>query len=362
VRILLSLLILVPACRPSLTATAPPAADAKPAPFGPVVRVLASYPGANARVVADTVVGPLFAQINGVEGAVSVEAEARNDGSCEITIRFGPKVEVALARTLLQNRVALADPMLPTEVRRLGIALDHRDPDRTAALWVVVRGRPADDALLLAGVARGPVTAALYRVPGIDGVRVIGPPARLRVVLDPDRLAALSLTAGDVATALEKQNVRVEAGPGVFPPVAGKPVAFTLSPNGRVAAPDDLGGVVVHTAAGNKPILLRDVGRVEVAGAAGGGFANLNKDTVALVSITAAADAPTAEQVRKALSEITGLPEGVRAEVFADLRAAASRVVMVELQLPTRPRAPGRSTRPAGRGDFSSPSPASRTA
>jgi multidrug efflux pump subunit AcrB len=174
--------------------------------------VRASYPGANAEVVAATVATPLEQEINGVEDMLYLSSQSTNDGSLALTITFALGTDLDTAQVLVQNRVAVAEPRLPEEVRRIGITTRKSSPD----LLMVVHLLSPDgrrDRLYLSNYALLRIRDVLARLDGVGDVSVFG--AReysMRVWLDPERIAELGLTAGDVVAALREQNVQVAAG------------------------------------------------------------------------------------------------------------------------------------------------------
>jgi multidrug efflux pump subunit AcrB len=331
-------LALVLGClRPASTPTPDPAPEPGVAPAeaqapGPVVRVVAAYPGANAKVVYDTVAVPLLEQIDGVEGAVRIEAESTSDGTCQIVVRFVPKTDVNVARVLVANRVALAQAVLPELVNRLGITTDFRDPDLLPRWWLTVRGSPKHDgpkhgAALLSVLARMLVKDTASRVPGVADVRVIaGAEHQLRIGLDPDRLAARNLTTADVARALERQNAAVFAGqPGL-----GR-AELVVSVHDRLADPAELEKIVVKADEAGRVVYLRDVARVEAA-TEPAGLGRMNGEPAAVVAVSGTAEP---DAIKKAVAGINVvLPEGLRVELFADLSAATPGFALVELRLP----------------------------
>jgi multidrug efflux pump subunit AcrB len=321
--ILLSLLLVPFAV--GCAGSAPPAgAD------GPVIRVTASYPGANAKTVSDTVVAPIAEQINGVEGMVRLESESRNDGSCIITVRFKPKTDADMAQVLVQNRVSLALPVVPAICQKEGITV-RKSSDRLP-LWVAVTSPDGThDTVLLATVAEKDVKDKLLRVVGVMNVRAIGASdSRMRVWLDPDKLAGRDLSAMDVVKAIEGQNLQVAAGEAGRPPVAkGQTFPLTIESLGRLGKPEEFGNIILNTGADGKVIRLKDVAKVEPAGKADG-FATLNGKPAILLALEASDD-KTADAVRKALAKIE-LPKDVRVELVADLSEPG--FALVEMRLP----------------------------
>ena len=231
----------------------------------PTITVTGQYPGANAQVVAETVVTPIEQQINGVENMIYMSSNSTGDGRFSISVTFDIGTDLDTAQVQVQNRVAIAQPRLPTDVRNIGVTVQKASPD----LMMVVHLLSPDnsrDTLFLSNYATLQITDALTRVDGVGSITVFG--ARdyaMRVWLDPNRLQSVGLTASDVVTALQGQNVQVASGVLDQPPM-DHPGAFqiSVSTQGRLADPTEFGNVVVKQTA-NAVVRLKDVARVELA-------------------------------------------------------------------------------------------------
>jgi len=230
----------------------------------PTIQVTALYPGASAKVVAETVATPLEVEINGVERMLYMSSAAGNDGSLALTITFELGTDLDQAQVLVQNRVSLAEPRLPEEVRRQGLTVKKRSP---SFLLVVNMISPdgSRDQLFLSNYATLNIKDELARNPGAGDVLVFG--AReysMRIWLDPDKLAARGLTPADVTAALREQNLQVAAGRiGQPPSPAGLDFQYAVLTRGRLTEPEEFAAVIVKTGAGGQVTRLRDVGRVE---------------------------------------------------------------------------------------------------
>src|SRR5256712_3669452 len=191
----------------------------------PTVRVTASYPGANACVVADTVAAPIEQQVNGVEHMLYMSSQSGNDGSYTLDVTFKLGTDVNMAQVLVQNRVAIAEPTLPDVARAIGVTTKKRSPVILLGISLVSEdnpetGRPYYDSLYLSNYATIQLRDALARVEGVADVALFGQPDySMRVWLDPDKLQSRNLTAGDVIRVLREQNVQVAAGQIGRPPV-----------------------------------------------------------------------------------------------------------------------------------------------
>src|ERR1700757_3853428 len=236
-----------------------------PAIATPVVRVSGQYPGASGDVVADTVVAPLEQQINGVENMIYMTSNSTGDGRFQIDVTLELGTNLDIAQVQVQNRVAIAQPRIPADVRNIGVTTAKSSPD----LMMVVHLYSPDksrDPLFISNYATVEVTDQLNRIYGVGAITVFG--ARdysMRVWLDPDRLYALGLTTGDVVTALQGQNVQVASGVLNQPPVA-QPRAFQIAVRtlGRLVNPNEFADIVVKQSS-TAVVRLKDVGRIELA-------------------------------------------------------------------------------------------------
>jgi len=232
----------------------------------PTIVVTARYPGANPRVLADTVASPIEQEVNGVENMLYMSAQCAADGSMTLTITFKLGTDVDKAQVQVQNRVAVAEPRLPEEVRRFGVTTAKRSPDITLVVNLISPdGRY--DKLYIDNYAYLQVKDALARVPGVGNVTVFG--ARdysMRIWLDPEKVASRALTAGDVVAAIREQNVQVAAGIIGQPPMSsGVPFQLTVNAQGRLMDPQQFGDIVIKAGMQGQVTRVRDVARVELA-------------------------------------------------------------------------------------------------
>src|SRR5580658_989132 len=191
----------------------------------PIINVSGQYPGASAEVVASTVVTPIEEQINGVENMIYIASNSTADGRFSIAVSFELGTNLDIAQVQVQNRVAIAQPRLPADVRNIGVTVAKSSPD----LMMVVHLYSPDksrDTLFISNYATLAVTDAVTRVDGVGSITVFGSrDYSMRVWLDPDRLQSLGLTATDVTSALQAQNIQVASGMLDQPPTA-RPGAF----------------------------------------------------------------------------------------------------------------------------------------
>jgi len=230
----------------------------------PVINVVGQYPGASAEAVAETVVAPIEQQINGVEGMLYISSNSTADGRFSIAVTFDLGTNLDTAQVQVQNRVAIAQPRLPAQVQQVGVTVTKSSPD---ILMVVNLYSPdkSRDALFISNYANIQIKDALTRVDGVGSITVFGSrDYAMQVWLDPDRLQSLNLTATDVTTALQQQNLQVASGVLNQPPVPNQ-LAFQVAVRtlGRLSEPSEFGNIVIKQS-GNAVVRVRDVGRVEL--------------------------------------------------------------------------------------------------
>ena len=230
----------------------------------PSVVVHAAYPGANPKVISETVAAPLEQEIVGVENMLYMSSQATMDGSLALTVTFRIGTDIDRAQVQVQNRVQQALPRLPDDVRAIGVSVVKSTP---AFLMVVHLTSPDGryDSLYLRNYATLNVRDLLARIPGVGDVRVFGAgDYAMRVWLDPQKMAARDLTSGDVVASIREQNVQVAAGQIGAPPSAGAEFQLALNAKGRLETEEQFGEVVVKTGANGEIVRLRDIARLEL--------------------------------------------------------------------------------------------------
>ncbi len=232
----------------------------------PSVAVVAAFPGASAETMAETIAAPIEQEINGVEGMLYMRSNS-SQGLTSITVTFQPGTDIDTAQVLVQNRVALAEPRLPDQVRQIGVTVTKQATDflMVAALTTT---DPNLDIDYIGNYANSRLRDRLLRLPGVGAVQVFGGGNySMRIWIDPDRAAARDLTADEVVAALRGQNVQVAGGSIGQPPFRGGGPAFELpvQVQGRLTDPDQFADIVLKTDTGTGAITrLRDVARVEI--------------------------------------------------------------------------------------------------
>jgi hydrophobe/amphiphile efflux-1 (HAE1) family protein len=231
----------------------------------PIINVTGQYPGASADVVAATVVAPIEQQINGVENMIYMSSNSTADGRFSIAVSFDLGTNLDIAQVQVQNRVAIAQPRLPVDVRNIGVTVTKASPD----LMMVVHLYSPDksrDSLFISNYATLAITDILTRIDGVGSITVFGGrDYSMRIWADPDRLQTLGLTAGDIVLALQGQNVQVAGGVLDQPPTPKQGAfQFAVQTLGRLANPDEFANIIVKQN-GSAVVRLRDVARIELA-------------------------------------------------------------------------------------------------
>jgi multidrug efflux pump len=289
----------------------------------PTVEVSAIYPGANARVVSDTVAAPIEQQVNGVEGMMYMSSQCTNDGVYSLTVTFRQGTDLNLAQVLVQNRVALAQPILPSLVQRRGVTVKKKSP---SVLMIVNLFSPDNsrDNLYLSNYATIQLRDELARLPGVGDITFLGQrDYSMRVWLDPERLAIRGLTTQDVIQAIEQQNVQVAAGQIGQPPAPKDQVfQFTMTTLGRLSEGEQFDDIVLRTDPDGSLVRLHDVARTELGALGYDQLCTLNSQPSVALSVYQLPGSNalgTAEQVRKKMEELkAGFRSGIDYDIVYD--------------------------------------------
>jgi multidrug efflux pump len=231
----------------------------------PTVVVKASYPGANPKVIAETVATPLEEQINGVEGMLYTSSQSTSDGQMTLTVTFALGTDLDNAQVQTQNRVSQALPRLPEEVQRLGVTTTKSSPDLTMVVHLTSPDNRYD-MLYLSNYARTRIKDQLARLDGVGDVQLFGAGEySMRVWMNPEKLAIRNLTTGDVIKAVREQNIEVAAGALNAPPgPTSNAFQVNINTQGRLVTEDDFLNIIVRSDATGSVTHLRDVARVEL--------------------------------------------------------------------------------------------------
>lgn len=311
-----------------------------PAVAPPTVVVSTAYPGANPRVIAETVAAPLEQEINGVEGMLYMSSQSTSDGRVSLTVTFAQGVDADLAQVQVQNRVARAVPRLPAEVQRLGVLTEKTSTDILMVVHLVSPDSSLEP-LYLSNYAVLQVRDVLQRIPGVGSVVVWGAGEySMRVWLDPQKLASRKLTASDAVAAIREQNVQVAAGVVGQQPDASSAFQITVTTQGRLTDEAQFGDIVLKVGEGGQLTRLRDVARVELGASSYGLKALLDGKPAVAIGINQASGSNALEvsaAVRERMAELSqSFPKGMEHRVAYDptffVRASIKNVVTTLLE------------------------------
>ncbi|MBI6165967.1 multidrug efflux RND transporter permease subunit SdeB [Serratia marcescens] len=250
----------------------------------PSVQVRAEYPGANPKEIAETVATPLEEAINGVENMMYMKSVAGSDGVLVTTVTFRPGTDPDQAQVQVQNRVAQAEARLPEDVRRQGITTQKQSPALTLVVHLVSPSGKYDS-LYLRNYATLKVKDELARLPGVGQVQIFGAGEyAMRIWLDPNKVAARGLTASDVVSAMQEQNVQVSAGQlGAEPMPTRSDYLLSINAQGRLQTEEEFGNIILKSGDNSEIVRLRDVARIEMGSGSYALRAQLNnKDAVGI--------------------------------------------------------------------------------
>jgi hydrophobe/amphiphile efflux-1 (HAE1) family protein len=253
----------------------------------PTVTVTATYPGASAETIAKTVSTPIEQEVNGVDGMLYMYSQATNDGRMNLTVTFEIGTDIDMAQVLVQNRVALAEPRLPEEVRRTGISVRKNSPDFLMAVHMRSPDQSRDQ-LFLSNYTLQNIRDRLIRLPGVGSINMLGQrDYTMRIWLDPDRMSNLNLTAGEVVDAIREQNIQVAGGQLAQPPVdsdrAFQPI-ITLQ--GRLEEISQFENIIIKRGDDARIVKLNDVARIEIGAQEYTTNAFLNGDPIVVMLLT----------------------------------------------------------------------------
>ncbi|MGQ3165186.1 MAG: efflux RND transporter permease subunit [Hydrogenophaga sp.] len=307
----------------------------------PSVVVRAQYPGANPKVIAETVATPLEESINGVEGMLYMGSQATTDGVMTLTVTFKLGTDPDKAQQLVQNRVSQAEPRLPEEVRRLGVTTVKSSPDITMVVHLV---SPNDryDINYLRNYAVLNVKDRLARIQGERQVQILGGgDYAMRVWLDPQKVAQRGLSASDVVAAIRGQNVQAAAGVvGASPGLPGVDLQLSINAQGRLQSEEEFGDIIVKTGGDGAVTRLRDIARLEMGAADSSLRSLLNNKPAVGMGVFQAPGSNALEisaQVRSTMAELQkNMPEGVEFRIAYDptqfVRASIQSVITTLLE------------------------------
>ncbi len=289
----------------------------------PVIQVTAAYPGADAQVVRETIAAPIEEEVNGVEGMLYMSSKSANDGSYTLTVTFEIGTDADLAQINVQNRVSRANPKLPADVVKQGVAVDKKSTDM---LLIVNLYSPKNtyDGLFLSNFTSINVKNDISRINGISDATIMGEmDYGMRIWMDPERMASLGVTTADLQAVISEQNVQVPAGQlGAAPSPPEQQFQYTLKAKGRLTSEEEFNNLVVKSRSDGSSVLLKDIARIELGSASYSWFGELNNQPGVLLAIYQSPDAnalQVAEDVYALMDELSArFPEDVEYEILYD--------------------------------------------
>lgn len=307
----------------------------------PTVSVSTSYPGANAKIVSETVGSPIEQEVNGVEGMLYMSSKSASDGTYSLTVTFEVGTNLDIATVLVQNRVSVAEPRLPEEVRRQGVKVEKTSPNILLVIAITSPNGAYND-VFLSNFALLQVKDRMARLEGVGKAEVFGAAEySMRIWLDPNRLRSLGLSTTDVLEAVREQNQQVAAGRlGAPPQPTDQSFQYTINTQGRLTDAEQFGNIILKSdrEEAGKITRIRDVASVELGARTYETYAEKNGTpaTLVLIYLQPGANAlATATRVRNAINEIAKeFPAGIAQDIPYDTTTfvnAATRQVYVTL-------------------------------
>ncbi|MBB3398908.1 MULTISPECIES: multidrug efflux RND transporter permease subunit [unclassified Rhizobium] len=297
----------------------------------PEVQVTASYPGANASVMTDSVGAPIEDQVNGVEDMLYMSSSSTNNGTYSLTVTFAAGTDPAIAQVNVQNRVAMATPRLPAAVTQTGVSVRSRSSSMLLG-FAIYSPRGTKDEIFISNYATINIRDAIARLPGVGEASVFGPTYSMRVWMNPDRMQALAVTAADLTAAIQAQNAQASAGQLGSPPlVAGQQMQLTVMARGRLASETEFGDIIVRTNRDGAIVRIRDVARVELGAQSYDTASTLNGQPSATVVVYQSSDANALAVSAAVLKELETLskqfPDDVAYTVVFDTTAFVRQTI-----------------------------------
>ncbi len=298
----------------------------------PTIRVTAVYPGANAKVVADTVAAPIEKEVNGVEKMLYMSSSSSNDGRYELAVTFAVGTDPDMDQVNLQNRVQLATPKLPQEVVAQGITVRRRSTDILGAV-AFFSPEGTRDKLFLSNYVSRNIKDALVRLDGVSDVFIFGEiEYSMRIWMDPEQLTARGLTADDVIAAIRGQNIQAAVGSiGTSPAGADQQLLYPLRAEGRLNEVDDFKNIIVRSNAHGGLVRIGDIARVELGGKNYGADSIINGQPSIGMGVYRASDANALDTMKAVRAELKRLaermPEDVQYKVIFDTTKYVSAAI-----------------------------------
>ncbi|WP_119965582.1 efflux RND transporter permease subunit [Simplicispira lacusdiani] len=306
----------------------------------PAIVVSATYPGASAQTLEDSVLSVIEREMNGSPGLIYMESVAQANGTGNITLSFQPGTNADMAQVDVQNRLARATPRLPAVVTQQGVRVD-KSRSNFLLFAILSSDDPAWDPVALGDYASRNIVPELQRLPGIGQAQLFGTERAMRIWIDPAKLLGLNLSAADVNNAIRAQNAQVSAGEiGSLPNVAGQGIAATVIVNGQLSSAEEFGRIILRANPDGSTVRLKDVARIELGGQVYATSARLNgKPSVGMgVQLSPTGNAlAAAKAVREKMTELERyFPQGMKWSIpydssrFVDISITQVATTLVE--------------------------------
>jgi len=289
----------------------------------PTVQVSATYIGASAEVVEETVTTIIEEQINGVEGMTYMQSQSSNDGTSGITVTFEIGYDLDIAAIDVQNKVELAKPRLPTEVNNYGLDVEKQSTSLTLAVNVISPDN-SRDAIFLSNYIDIHIKDVLQRIPGVGSLTIWGERKySMRVWMDPDKLTSLGLTPTDISNAIQDQNQQIPAGSIGQPPIpTGQQFQYSITTKGRLSTVEEFENIILKTDSGGSVLRIRDVATVDLGAESYSTLAYMNGQSTVGIGIYQLPNAnalDVANNVKAAMEKLSkDFPSGVKYEIVYD--------------------------------------------
>lgn len=289
----------------------------------PTVQISTVYNGASADVVEQTVAAPIEEQVNGAQDMLYMNSISSNDGRMVLNVTFELGRDLELATVDVQNRVSLASPQLPAEVTKSGVSVKKQSPSMICVVSLLSPDK-VYDALFLNNYAKINLFDALSRIPGVGSVSLFGDQDYgMRIWLDPDKMARLAITADDIISSVQEQNLQAPAGQVGQPPAsAGQQFQLTVRVKGRLSEPEEFGNIIIKALPDGSTVRIRDVARVEMGSKSYSAFGRQGESQAAMLlvyQLPGANALDIVENVRKTMKDLSGyFPAGMKYDIPYD--------------------------------------------
>ncbi len=298
----------------------------------PTISVRASYPGANASVIADTVASRIETEVNGVEDMIYMQSNSGNDGSYELRVTFEVGTDIDIAMVKVQNRVQQATPRLPIEVRDQGVSVTSDSPDRLG-FFVFRSPNGTHDELFLSNYVDRNIKNALKRVNGVSDVQIYASLYSMRVWLDPDKMSAYGISTKEVTQAIESQNIQAALGSiGTMPGDHGQQLQYTLRATGRLNSAEEFKKIMVRSNRQGGIVRLEDLGEVAIGASDYNVVSKYNGSPAVVVAISQTSGSNALDTIAGVKSKLAELGNNFPEDFMYEIPYDATKYVDISIQ------------------------------